>query len=537
VNKPRKRQLKSAAHAGKGDPDTQGSSSGRSRPRPSSSSKQLNSGGSNSSGSIGSSASGCNSSSGRYGGSSRNIDEVSSSGASQQHKPQHSKSRPPRHAAADSNRSNIIKQSKQRTKDIQAAQTPQLLLHLLQQHAADLDHINISAACTSTVQLCSSRGVPPQQQSAAMQQLLRHLHQLAETQQQQCGARQLANIMWSCGRLRCPATVQLLLPELLQSGKLQLAEPQEVSNTLWAAATLGVQLAEGDVQQLVQHFAQVLPKAKPQEVSNTLWAATTLGVQLADGDLQQLVMHLTQVLPDAKPQAVSNTLLAVATMGLQVPAHQLDEMLTHLQAQLPRCKPQLANSVWACGRMQYAPLQLLAALEQQPVDLKAFLAAEVLQGLANMAWACGQLGYRGKLLPGMLLQQAVQLLQDSKTCSNLNMPSLCNLCWCAAVLDLQQYVPQVLQLAAACKHMWGTAVGEDFRQLYHVHLWLLDSQLPAPGQGLLGVLSKQQLQQCKDSWEQHTCVKCCTSCCTSASDTCSLLDCRSSGSSSWTVAG
>jgi hypothetical protein len=36
-----------------------------------------------------------------------------------------------------------------------------------------------------------------------------------------------------------------------------------------------------------------------------------------------------------------------------------------------------------------------------------------------------------------------------------------------------------------------------------VHLWLLDSQLPAPGQGLLGVLSQQQLQQCKDSWEQQ----------------------------------
>jgi hypothetical protein len=61
----------------------------------------------------------------------------------------------------------------------------------------------------------------------------------------------------------------------------------------------------------------------------------------------------------------------------------------------------------------------------------------------------------------------------------------------------------VLRLAAACKHVWGHAVDEGLCQLYQVHLWLLDSQLPAPGQGLSGVLSQQQLQQCKHSWEQQ----------------------------------
>jgi hypothetical protein len=215
-------------------------------------------------------------------------------------------------------------------------------------------------------------------------------------------------------------------------------------------------------------------------------------------------LSLVYILPKANPQIVSNTLWAVATLGQTLPARQLDQLLTHFQAQLPRCNPQaVANTVWACGRMPYAPLPLLSALEQQPVLLKALLAAAVPQNLSNMAWACGQLGYRSKLLPGMLLQQEVQLLQDRKAGSSYNMQNLCNLCWCAAVLDLQQHVPLVLQLAAACKHVWGTAVGEDLRQLYQVHLWLLDSQLPAPGQGLLGVLSQQQLQQCKHSWQQQ----------------------------------
>jgi hypothetical protein len=108
-------------------------------------------------------------------------------------------------------------------------------------------------------------------------------------------------------------------------------------------------------------------------------------------------------------------------------------------------------------------------------------------------------------LPGALLQQAVKLLQDGDTASlnSFNSQGLCNLCWSAAVLDLQQCVPQVLQLAAAASQVVSTASDEEVQQLHQVHLWLLDSQLPAPGQGLSGVLTQQQLEQCRDSWEQQ----------------------------------
>jgi hypothetical protein len=100
----------------------------------------------------------------------------------------------------------------------------------------------------------------------------------------------------------------------------------------------------------------------------------------------------------------------------------------------------------------------------------------------------------------MLLQQAVKL-QAGKG-NRLTLQHICNLCWAVAVLDLQQCVPQVLQLAGATAGLWTNPVAEkDLQQLYQVQLWLQDSQLPAPGQGLSGVLSPQQLQQCKDGWE------------------------------------
>jgi hypothetical protein len=120
-----------------------------------------------------------------------------------------------------------------------------------------------------------------------------------------------------------------------------------------------------------------------------------------------------------------------------------------------------------------------------------------------MAWSCALLGYKGEL-PEVLLQHAVRALQDGSP-GSYGVGSLSTLCWSAAVLDLQRYAPQVLQLAAACQQQWALAVPANLRRLYHVHLWLLHAQLPSSGQapGLQSVLSEHQLQQCKDSYLQR----------------------------------
>jgi hypothetical protein len=341
-------------------------------------------------------------------------------------------------------------------------------LQLVQQHAARFNHIHLSAAYTQAVVVCRNN-VAPQKQPAVVQELLCELHSLAEQLQQECGARELANIIWSCGRLSSADTASMLLPVFLQDRNLRRAQPQEVSNVLWAAATLKLQLPLQQLQQVLQRFQEVLPLAKLQEVSNTLWAAATMQQQVP---LQQVMLQ------------------------------QLWQMLQRFQEVLPQANPQeVANTLLACAKLQYAPLQLLSALEQHPQQLRAVLTAANSQDLANMAWACGHLGYRGKLLPGALLQQAPRLLDIQGGAPNIQ--GVCNLCWSAAVLDLQPCVPQVLRLAAATSELWRTGITEALQQLYQVHLWLLDSQLPAPGQGLSGVLSQQQLEQCRASWLQQ----------------------------------
>jgi hypothetical protein len=335
----------------------------------------------------------------------------------------------------------------------------------VQQYGADFDHINLGAAYTHAAKLCR-HGVAPQQQPAAVQQLLSELHQLAVRLQQQGEARQLANIIHSCSKLSSRDTAKLLLPVFLQASILQQAESRSVSIVLWAAATLQLQLTDAELQQLLGRMVAVLADVDPQALSNTLWAVATMGQQVPPQQLQLMLAAFEKVLLDARPQAVSNML-------------------------------------WACGKMQHLPRQMLQALQQHPQQLQQLLAAADPQALANMAWGCGQLGY--KLLPGVLLQQAVKLLQDGAA-GSFSAQGVCNLCWSAAVLDLQQCVSQVLQLAAAASQLFSTTSDGNRQQLHQVHLWLRDTKLPAPYQGLSGVLTQQQLEQCRASWEQQLTV-------------------------------
>jgi hypothetical protein len=105
---------------------------------------------------------------------------------------------------------------------------------------------------------------------------------------------------------------------------LQQADPQAVSNVLWAAANLGLQLTPQQIQQLVQRFQEVLAQAtlqdrglqqtNPQHVSNLLWAAATLELQLTPQQLKNMLQRFQEVLLQAKPQEVSNTFWACARL-------------------------------------------------------------------------------------------------------------------------------------------------------------------------------------------------------------------------------
>jgi len=453
------------------------------------------------------------------------------------------------------------------------------LQQLVEQHCTGLTAINLAAAYTRLGKLC--QGDAAVAKTATAQQLLQQLDKLLPPLLQQLRARELSNIIWGCAHAQHPSVINQLLPAFLQQVAASAANPQDISNVmwalanrwplsenmldrqqlqqvvasfisqvdaaipqgisnvLWAVATMERQLPAEQCTALVAALVQKLDRANPQAIANSLWAVGKVGQQVSEQQMQLLLVALCSQLRKANPQHISNSLLGVAYMGQQVcqqhlqqlleavvsklstantqdvsntlwavavmkqcvPDQQLQPMLAHLSRQLHTAAPQgLSNSLWACAKFGYVPTQLLAALEQQEQQTQALVAAAIPQHLANMAWACGQLGYKGKLLLSALLQQASVLLQQGRR--SFNCQDLCNLCWAVAVLDMQQHIPFVLQLARATTDMWDNVGSQDFYQLYQVHLRLQDCQLPAGGAGLAGVLTQQQLEECRNSWEQ-----------------------------------
>jgi hypothetical protein len=325
---------------------------------------------------------------------------------------------------------------------------------------------------------------------------------------------------------------------------LPTAKPGSISETLRAAAMLGVRPTEVELQQLMQHFFQALPAAKDVHVADALRAAAIWSVPLTPGEVRRLVRHLVSLLPHVSPYGVATTLWAVCVLGVRPSDGQLQQLMQHmaqmssihlchvsmtlcalaelkhtatsdqlhhllgcLQRQLLDAPPRdIARALSACGHLRFTPLQLLLTFEQQLAQVGALVAGLTPKHAATIARACDQLGHKGTALPGMLLQQAVSRLQDGNA-EMYDVPSLALFSWSPAVLDLQQYVPHVLQLAAACKPKWDSATPTAMNQLFQVHLWLQGIQTPATvpashAKGLLTVLSQQEVQQCQDSWEQ-----------------------------------
>ncbi len=62
---------------------------------------------------------------------------------------------------------------------------------------------------------------------------------------------------------------------------------QQLANTVWALATLGLQAGEGSMRSALEAAAvRVAPSMNAQNVANTVWALATLGWQAGEGSMR-----------------------------------------------------------------------------------------------------------------------------------------------------------------------------------------------------------------------------------------------------------
>jgi len=106
----------------------------------------------------------------------------------------------------------------------------------------------------------------------------------------------------------------------------------------------------------VAFFITKLDKANPQAISNTLWAVANLGYKLTEQPLLQMLSALVNQLPHVLPQDISMSLVAVVTFGQPVPHNLLQQLLEAFVAQLAQATPQaVANTCGPVPRSSCCP--------------------------------------------------------------------------------------------------------------------------------------------------------------------------------------
>jgi hypothetical protein len=92
------------------------------------------------------------------------------------------------------------------------------------------------------------------------------------------GPREIANILHAGGKLFIDPHCELMKRLLDESVQLSVGfNAQEVANSIWAAATMGVDDARV-VNALTKACVDRVKEFNPQEASNSIWAIATLGV-------------------------------------------------------------------------------------------------------------------------------------------------------------------------------------------------------------------------------------------------------------------
>jgi hypothetical protein len=300
---------------------------------------------------------------------------------------------------------------------------------LEQQHGASFNYIHISTAFSRAGHIIGAGT-----QATRFHPLLRRLWARLQPQLDECGEQALANIVWACGKAAYadPPLLDACLNRLV--GEREVAAPQGLANALYGAALLWgngmYRIDKQQAQQLVAALVQQRQGATSQNLSNTLWAAAAMGLLLPDQQAQQLVAAPVQQRHAATPQGLSNTLWAAATMGLQLSKQQAQQLVEALVRQRQAAKPQgVSNTLWAAATMglplqEQQAQQLVEALVQQRQSATS-------QNLSNTLWAVATMGLP---LPEQQAQQLVAALVQQRHAATPQAVS--NTLWAVATIGL-----------------------------------------------------------------------------------------------------
>ena len=227
-------------------------------------------------------------------------------------------------------------------------------LQLLLQHGPSFNHIHVGAAWSKL------KSMPRGGDRGTRIELVRMLQELTESQMPKMNGRAVANILHAIAKTKAADTAsmkQLVQKLMAKAASIpQRFQPQNVANTVWALAKMGVTPEAGLLRAMQGRATAVAGEFDPQEVANTVWALAMMGVTPDEKLLRAMQGRATAVAGEFTPQNVANTVWALATMGVTPEAGLLRAMQGRATEVAGEFNPQaVANTVWALATMGVTP--------------------------------------------------------------------------------------------------------------------------------------------------------------------------------------
>ncbi|GAX72613.1 hypothetical protein CEUSTIGMA_g69.t1 [Chlamydomonas eustigma] len=393
--------------------------------------------------------------------------------------------------------------------------------------------------------------------------LMQSLLNMVQDHMQQFGARQATNTLWALANLHDPAlesaspTTYPLKCKTLAADMLPLTrvllpwcEPQHLSNTIWAVATLGLDADDMWLEEFLVYSQRSLQGFEPQHLSNTLWALARLGIAPDDEWMREYLVHLDRSTPILSPLDVSHVLYSLASLGFepeqaQTPLFEaLQRRLLHVPIQSTsdkgfatttpasrnkvgraKASPQaISNSLWALATMSILPSKSWMSEVFDLVDAR--LNDFEPQALSSLMWSAATLGqplptsltlklFREtapylKTFPPRSLSNIIWALATSQQSSDTaTSPSASSQAWMDAFLDAFQSQIHFMSDQAVSNTMWALTklkvpVQPSLATLVVQHIHALDSredgstfrQEVGGGTGAEAGMSAQALSNC-----------------------------------------
>lgn len=298
--------------------------------------------------------------------------------------------------------------------------------------------------------------------------LLCALARSADSQLRQFGPQELTNTVWSLSQMhragaaftpevdalldRIPDELLLLFSDRAWRARVK---PQTISNLALAYAHLH-RAPQMLMMELLKEAQPMLGQFKPQELSNFLWAMATMGFYPGTGTVDAVTRAAATACGRMKPQELANTVWAWATMRHFPGVAAMEHLLGCAEAQLDRFKSQeLGMLGWAAAKLGYMPA---ATLVRAALPHLAAARQPAVQDLGNFLWAFTVFDILTPEVMQQLAERLLSLPRESYTHESFIQLYQAKMSLSQQWYDIAQYIPP--ELLSQAETEWRRQSGD-----------------------------------------------------------------------------